>query len=273
MTANRAGEIVANYCYITAMNWSDEGYVLSVRRHGEAAAIVNLLTREHGRHVGLVRGGMGRRLRGVLQPGNRVAADWRGRLAEHLGSYTVEGIRDHAAGLLSDGDRLAGLTAAAAVVEAALPEREPNLPIHDAFASLLDALASSNVWAAVYVRFELGLLAELGFGLDLSRCAVTGEAEDLAHVSPRTARAVSRAAAGPYKERLLPLPPFLLPNAPEDLTTQDILDGLKLTGYFLDRSVFAPHNRPLPGPRDRLVARLVRRISRTDKSTNGTMAP
>ncbi|MBT7760290.1 MAG: DNA repair protein RecO, partial [Rhodospirillaceae bacterium] len=244
------------------MNWSDEGYVLSVRRHGEAAAIVNLLTREHGRHAGLVRGGMGRRLRGVLQPGNRVAADWRGRLAEHLGAYTVEGLRDHAAALLSDGDRLAGLTAAAAVTEAALPEREPHISIHDAFASLLDALANSPAWGAVYVRFELGLLAELGFGLDLSQCAATGRTDDLAYVSPRTARAVSREAAGPYKERLLPLPAFLLPDGPEELAPGDVLDGLKLTGHFLETAVFAPHNRPLPGPRERLVER----ISRTDNS-------
>ena len=240
------------------MNWSDEGYVLSVRRHGEAAAIVNLLTRDHGRHAGLVRGGMGRRLRGVLQPGNQVVADWRGRLEEHLGTFTVEGKRDHAAALLSDGDRLAGLTAAAAVTEAALPEREPHLPIHDAFASLLDALANSSVWSAVYVRFELGLLAELGFALDLSQCAATGATEDLAYVSPRSARAVSRAAAAPYKERLLPLPRFLLPDAPDELNRQDVLDGLKLTGHFLEATVFAPHNKPLPGARDRLVHRLMR---------------
>ena len=240
------------------MNWSDEGYVLSVRRHGEAAAIVNLLTREHGRHAGLVRGGAGRRLRGVLQPGNQVAADWRGRLAEHLGSYTVEAMRDHAAALLADGDRLAGLTAATAVTEAALPEREPHLAIHDGFAALLAALAGTPNWAAIYVRFELGLLAELGFGLDLSHCAATGSTEDLAYVSPRSARAVSREAAAPYKEKLLPLPGFLLPEAGEKLVRQDILDGLKLTGYFLQSAVFAPHNRPLPMARERLVERISR---------------
>ena len=240
------------------MNWSDEGYVLSVRRHGEAAAIVNLLTREHGRHAGLVRGGAGRRLRGVLQPGNQVAADWRGRLAEHLGSYTVEAMRDHAAALLADGDRLAGLPAATAVTEAALPEREPHLAIHDGFAALLAALAGTPNWAAIYVRFELGLLAELGFGLDLSHCAATGSTEDLAYVSPRSARAVSREAASPYKEKLLPLPSFLLPEAGEKLVRQDILDGLKLTGYFLQSAVFAPHNRPLPMARERLVERISR---------------
>ena len=250
------------------MNWSDEGYVLSVRRHGEAAAIVNLLTREHGRHAGLVRGGMGRRLRGVLQPGNQVAAAWRARLAEHLGTFTVEAVRDHAAGLLSDGDRLAGLTAAVAVTEAALPEREPHLAIYDGFAALLAALGGERggepggewTWAAVYVRFELGLLAELGFGLDLSQCAATGATDDLAYVSPRSARAVSRGAAAPYKDKLLPLPGFLLPGATETLSPADVLDGLKLTGFFLASQVFAPHNRPSPAARDRLVERISRTL-------------
>ena len=253
------------------MNWSDVGFVLSVRRHGEAAAIVNLLTRQHGRHAGLVRGGMGRRLRGVLQPGNQVAASWRGRLAEHLGSFTVEAMRDHAAGLLSDGDRLAGLASAAAVTEAALPEREPHLAIHDGFAALLQALGGEPggelAWAAVYVRFELGLLSELGFGLDLSQCAATGGTDDLAYVSPRSARAVSRGAGEPYKDRLLPLPAFLLPGATESLTQADILDGLKLTGYFLETQVFAPHNRQPPAARNRLLER----ISRTGKSSGGTL--
>ena len=242
------------------MNWSDEGYVLSVRRHGEAAAIVNLLTPNHGRHAGLVRGGMGRRLRGVLQPGNQVAANWQGRLAEHLGSYTVEALRDHAAGLLSDGNRLAGLTSAVAITEAALPEREAHLAVHDGFAALLAALGGvpggESTWAAVYVRFELGLLAELGFGLDLSQCAVTGSTEDLTYVSPRSARAVSRGAAGPYRERLLPLPAFLLPGVGKMPTAADILDGLKLTGYFLASQVFAAHNRPLPAARSRLIERI-----------------
>ncbi|MDA1099307.1 MAG: DNA repair protein RecO [Proteobacteria bacterium] len=249
------------------MNWSDEGYVLSVRRHGEAAAIVNLLTREHGRHAGLVRGGMGRRLRGVLQPGNQVAASWRGRLSEHLGSFTVEAMRDHAAGLLSDGDRLAGLASAAALTEAALPEREPHLAIHDGFAALLEALGGAPAWAAIYVRFELGLLAELGFGLDLSQCAATGRTDDLAYVSPRSARAVSRSAAAPYKDRLLPLPRFLLPGATEKPTNAEVLDGLRLTGYFLQSQVFAPHHRPTPAARSRLLER----ISRTDKASDGTL--
>ena len=240
------------------MNWSDVGFVLSVRRHGEAAAIVNLLTREHGRHAGLVRGGMGRRLRGILQPGNQVVAEWRGRLPEHLGAFVIESKRDHAAGLMKDGDRLAGLIAATALTEAVLPERQPQLHIHNAFASLMDVLATSPAWAVIYVRYELGLLTELGFGLDLRQCSATGVTENLAFVSPKSARAVSREAAGPYKNRLLPLPGFLLTNRRLEYTTQDILDGLKLTGYFLESTIFTPNSLALPAARDRLVSRLAR---------------
>ncbi|MDP6343179.1 MAG: DNA repair protein RecO [Alphaproteobacteria bacterium] len=251
------------------MNWSDEGFVLSVRRHGESSAIVNLLTRQHGRHAGLVRGGGGRRLRGVLQPGNEVAATWRARLSEHLGSFTVELQRARAAALLASGDRLAGLTAAVGVVAAALPEREPHPALFEGFTALLDALADSPAWPAVYVRFELGLLAELGFALDLSRCAVTGATEDLAFVSPRLGRAVSRAAAAPYRERLLPLPPFLLGAQAGDLEAGQILDGLALTGHFLESQIFTPHNQPLPAARTRLVDR----ISRTTTTSGDMIAP
>ena len=238
------------------MNWSDEGYILSVRRHGEGSAIVNLLTRMRGRHAGLVRGGMGRRLRGVLQPGNHVVADWRGRLPEHLGTLAIESKRDYAAALMADGDRLAGLMATTAVTEAVLPERQPQLHIYDAFASMMDVLATSPDWTVIYVRYELGLLAELGFGLDLHQCVATGVTENLAFVSPRSARAVSREAAEPYKNRLLPLPGFLLPDWKFEYTTQDILDGLILTGYFLEATIYTPNNRSLPAARDRLASRL-----------------
>ena len=242
------------------MNWSDEGYILSVRRHGERAAIVNLLPRARGRHGGLVRGGMGKRLRGVLQPGNHIVADWRGRLPEHLGTLVIESKRDYAAVLMADGDRLAGLMATTAVTEAVLPDRQPHLRVFDAFASLMDVLATSPDWAIIYVRYELGLLAELGFGLDLRQCGATGVTENLAFVSPRSARAISREAGGPYKNRLLPLPQFLLPDRQLEYTTQDILDGLKLTWYFLAATIFTPNYRPLPAARDRLVSRLAQLI-------------
>lgn len=235
------------------MYWSDDGIVLSVRRHGETSAVVTLLTRRHGRHAGLVRGGAGRRLRGILQPGNEVSAEWRARLAEHLGTFAVEPGRARVAELLDDPARLAALAAACAVTEASLPEREPHPALFDALRVLLDSLADGETWPAVYVRWEMGLLQELGFGLDLSRCAATGDVDDLAYVSPKSGRAVSRTAAEPYKHRLLPLPAFLLgarTGLPDDT---DLKNGLTLTGYFLDRHIFAGRNTTAPPARHRLV--------------------
>ena len=235
------------------MHWSDDGIVLSVRRHGETSAVVTLLTRRHGRHAGLVRGGAGRRLRGILQPGNEVSAEWRARLAEHLGTFAVEPGRARVAELLDDPARLAALAAACAVTEASLPEREPHPALFDALRVLLDSLADGETWPAVYVRWEMGLLQELGFGLDLSRCAATGDVDDLAYVSPKSGRAVSRAAAEPYKHRLLPLPAFLLGAQTGLPDGTDVKNGLALTGYFLDRHIFAGRNTTAPPARHRLV--------------------
>jgi len=244
------------------MQWRDEGILLSVRRHGESAAIISLLTRDHGRHAGLVRGGAGKRLRGVLQPGNQLSATWRARLSEHLGSFTVELVRAHGAVLLDAPDRLAALTAAMAVLDAALPEREPHDGIYDALLALLGLLQAADtpdpVWAAVYVRLELGLLAELGFGLDLSHCAVTGDTADLRYVSPNSGRAVGAAAAVPYADRLLPLPAFLLGQGGAVLAADDLRHGLDLTGFFLERQVFRPHGQQVPAARTRLVERISR---------------
>lgn len=237
------------------MDWSDDGIVLSARKLGESAAVVNLLTRAHGRHAGLVRGGAGRRWRGVLQPGNQVAAVWRARLSEHLGTYTVEPARERLSALLDDPLRLAALSAAAAVAEVALPEREPHPVLFEGLLSLLDALERSPAWAAVYVRWEVELLKELGFGLDLSRCAATGTTEDLAFVSPRSGRAVSAAAAAPYADRLLRLPRFLLGSQGGKAEAAHIADGLALTGFFLERHVLAPAQVRLPPARIRLVER------------------
>ncbi len=238
------------------MDWVDEGIVLGARKHGESSAIVQLFTRAYGRHAGLVRGGAGSRARGVYQPGNRVSARWRARLAEHLGAFTCELTHSHAAALLDDPLRLAGLTSACAVAEAVLPERHPYPKLYDAFLALLDALADEPAWAAVYVRWELGLLGELGFGLDLSRCAATGATEELVYVSPKSGRAVSRAAGEVYRDRLLPLPAFLIGNG--EAPPGEVAAGLRLTGHFLDRHVFAPHERALPPARDRFVERFAR---------------
>ena len=238
------------------MEWRDTGFVLAVRRHGESAAIVELLTREHGHHAGLVRGGQGPRMRAVLQPGNEVAALWRGRLAEHLGMLSCELARAHAARILDNPDRLAGLAAAAALVAAALPEREPQPDVYALFARLIEALDSAVDWPARYIEWERDLLAALGFGLELGRCAVTGVTADLAYVSPRTGRAVSRAAGLPYHDKLLILPDFLWCDAPAD--QHQIVFGMALTEHFLVHHVFLPQGRTLPAARLRLAERMRR---------------
>jgi DNA repair protein RecO (recombination protein O) len=238
------------------MDWTDDGIVLTAQRHGETSAVVQLLTAEHGRHAGLVRGGSASKGRGVYQPGNLVAAHWRGRLPEHLGSYTCELSTSYAAGLLDDPGRLGALTSACAVSEAALPERHPYPALYDATIALLDGLAGEAEWAAIYARWELGLLDELGFGLDLSCCASTGVTEDLVYVSPKSGRAVSREAGAPYRDKLLPLPGFLTGSGETDGAST--LAALRLTGHFLKRHVFEPHNQTTPPARDRFVDRFAR---------------
>jgi DNA repair protein RecO (recombination protein O) len=238
------------------MQWRDTGFVLAARRYGESALIVELLTREHGRHAGLLRGGQSPRVRAVLQPGNEVAATWRGRLAEHLGTIGCELVRAHAARLLDDPGRLAGLASASALLIAALPEREPQPDVFASFARLVEVLDSAADWLAQYVKWEQGLLGAIGFGLDLSRCAVSGEVADLAYVSPRTGRAVSRAAGLPYRDKLLPLPGFLWREEPAD--RHQIALGMALTGHFLTHHVFSPQGRTLPAARIRLAERIRR---------------
>jgi len=236
------------------MDWTDDAIILSARKHGESAAIVHALTAGHGRHAGLVRGGAGRRQRGNLQAGNEVRLTWRGRLEEHLGHFTVEPVAARAARWLDDPGRLGGLTAAAAVVEAALPERENHPEVYDDFRALLDAFDEGEGWAEAYVRWELALLGDLGFGLDLGHCASTGTTEDLIYVSPRSGRAVSAEAGAPYKDKLLRLPAFLTgADAP---AREDLAAGLSLTGHFLEHHVLEPHGGHLPPARLRLVDRL-----------------
>jgi DNA repair protein RecO (recombination protein O) len=245
------------------MEWRDTGFVLAAHRHGESGVIVELLTLEHGRHAGLVRGGQSPKVRAVLQPGNEVVAVWRGRLAEHLGTLSCELLRAHAAHFLDDPDRLAGLAAAAALVAAAVPEREPQPDVFASFAALIEALDSRADWLARYIGWERDLLAALGFGLDLRRCAVTGATTDLAYVSPRTGRAVSRAAGLAYRDKLLVLPDFLWRDEPAD--GDQLTLGMILTEHFLIHHVFAPQGRTLPAARVRLAQRLRRR------SLNGKM--
>jgi DNA repair protein RecO (recombination protein O) len=238
------------------MDWRDSGFVLSVRRHGESGLIVELLTREHGRHAGLVRGGQSPRRRALFQPGNALAATWRGRLPEHLGMLECELVEAHAARLLDDPDRLAALNAATALLLAALPERESHQDVHASFSGLLQALDSESGWTATYVTWECDLLAALGFGLDLGRCAVTGTNHDLAYVSPRTGRAVSRDTGAPYHAKLLPLPGFLWRDEPAG--PADIVAGLVLTRHFLLHHLLEPQGGRLPEARERFHERMRR---------------
>lgn len=236
------------------MEWHDRGYILATRRHGENALIVSALTETRGRQAGLVRGGAGRRKRGGLQVGNLVSLSWRGRLPEHLGSLTTEVIDTPAATLLDCPDGLAALSAACAVAEALLPEGEEHPAIFHGLAGLMTVLDDPQVGSA-YVKWEVGVLGELGFGLDLTACAATGDTEDLTYVSPKTGRAVSTAAGRPYHDRLLPLPPFLL-GAGAAETAEEVVAGLRLTGFFLETHAFDSRAGRLPA-RERLIERFL----------------
>ena len=239
------------------MEWSDTGIVLSARRHGENAAVVSLLTEHHGRHAGLVHGARGRRARGLYEAGNTLSARWQARLAEHLGRYTCELLRARASLLLDDPPRLAALAAVCALTEATLPERHPYPQVYAATGRLLDALETNERWTEAVVRWELALLAELGFGLDLTSCAATGSVEGLTYVSPRSGRAVSREAAAPYADKLLSLPPFLArPDDTPAAPAADIVAGFRLTGWFFEKHVFAGQGGRVPAARERFIDRL-----------------
>lgn len=225
------------------MEWTDEAIVLSTRAHGEHGAVVSLVTFQHGRHAGMVAGGQGARARPVLQQGNCVKAVWRARLAEHLGTFALDLSQSLAAAWLDEPEVLAAISSACAVTEASLPERQPMPDVYCGLRALF-SMPDKEFWPASYVKWELGLLQALGFGLDLSQCAATGEREDLIYVSPRTGRAISRTAGEPYRDKLLPLPAFLLGGGLAG--KEDIRKGLDLTGFFLSRHVFAhPHSRLL----------------------------
>lgn len=241
------------------MDFTDTAFVLSARRHGEGDVVLSCLTRDHGRHLGLVKGGASRRSRPLVEIGNALAVQWRARLAEQLGNFQVELLAANAAHLMDDADRLAALNAAAAVIDATLPERAPHADIHGDFGALVASLvAGCDDPGLLYLRWELRILADLGFGLDLSCCAVTGATEGLAFVSPKSGRAVTAAGAGRHAERLLPLPRILSdPAAP--VQPGDIQQGLRLTGHFLHAHLLeALGAEKRLAARDRLVERLGR---------------
>ncbi|KFC65207.1 Recombination protein O [Bosea sp. LC85] len=241
------------------MEWSDDGTIIGVRHHGENAVILEVLTRLHGRHLGLVRGGRSARVQPVLQPGNAVSLTWRARLDEHLGEYKVELITSHAARLMAAPVALYGLAVISALLRL-LPERDPHPALHEGLAVLIEHLDELTLAPALVVRFELAMLAELGFGLDLTRCAVTGSPDDLSHVSPKSGKAVSRKVAEPYQDRLLALPGFLSEGqGARQPSAAEIAAGFALTGFFLRRHVLEPRGLLEPPERARLLE-LVARI-------------
>lgn len=240
------------------MEWQDEGIVLGARRHGEANVILELMTAAHGRHMGLVRGGRSRRLQPVLQPGNSVAVVWRARIEEHLGLFAVEATAMRAARFIASPLALHGLGTLTALLRL-MPERDPHPGLYEALTVLMEHMDDPAIAPALIVRFELAMLAELGFGLDLSSCAATGGTQELVYVSPKSGRAISRAAGEPYRDRLLPLPSFLREGGLVDtIGTRDVLAGFQLTGLFFARHVYEPRGLAEPDARRRLIEFLAR---------------
>ena len=237
------------------MEWSDEGMILSVRPHGETGAVLELFTRQNGRHLGLVHGGRSRRLRPILQIGNHVEASWKARIADNLGHFALELRKSYAALVLDDAAALAALASIAALARL-LPERDPHPNLFEVTLFVLGYLDEREVWPALLVRWELALLEELGFGLDLTSCAASGATTELTYVSPKSGRAVSTAAGEPYKERLLALPHFLLGRAPEGVSAADVAAGLALTEHFLLARVLRPRDLAMPDARNRLLSYL-----------------
>ena len=239
------------------MEWRDTGSLLAVRRHGETSAIVEVFTAAHGRHAGVIRGGTSRKLAPALQPGALLDVTWRARLDVHIGTFTVEPLRSRAADLMSGRLTLAALNSVCALLSFALPEREPHPALHGHTEALLDLIGVNEVWPLAYLRWELALLEELGFGLDLSSCAVTGAAGGLAYVSPKSGRGVSADGAGAWADRLLPLPPALLGAGSGAL--DEIAQGLTTTGFFLATRVApALGDKPIPAARQRFADLLAR---------------
>ena len=242
------------------MEWRDEGIILGLRRHGETSAIAEVMTRAHGRHMGIVRGGRSRWMQPILQPGNSVALVWRARLDEHLGQYQIEALDQRAGRLMESAAGVQGVQAMAALLRL-LPERDPHPRLHDAFAIILDSLGEPALAGAMYVRLELAVLEDLGFGLDLSQCAATGARTDLVYVSPKSGRAVSAGAGLAWADRLMGLPPFLLSRT-EGCDDPDMLvDAFRLTGHFLHRHVFDPRAIAEPAARASFLSSLVRALS------------
>ncbi|HVB88943.1 MAG TPA: DNA repair protein RecO [Beijerinckiaceae bacterium] len=239
------------------MEWRDAGLILGLRRLGETSVIVELMTPGHGRALGLVRGGRSRRMQPLLQPGNEVEAVWRARLEDQLGQFTLEGVHLRAAALLANAQALHGVNLLGALLRL-LPERDPHPAVYEAAMLVLRHLEDGDIGPALMVRLELALLSELGFGLDLTCCAATGGAEDLAWVSPKSGRAVSREAGEPWRDRLLSLPEFLRRGERRTRpSSADVETGFRLTGHFLERDVFSPRGLRAPDARRAYIAAIL----------------
>jgi DNA repair protein RecO (recombination protein O) len=240
------------------MEWRDQGIIIGVRRHGESAAIVEMMTRDHGRHMGIVKGGRSPRMQTVLQPGNSAECVWRARLEEHLGTFAIEVTRSRAADIMAAPLALHGINMLGALLRL-LPERDPHPALYETLDVMIDHLGELEISPALMVRFELAILTELGFGLDLSCCASTGQTNDLVYVSPKSGRAVSRAAGEPWRDRLLALPGFItgqmFANTP---AADDIRNGFALTGFFLERDVLGPRGLQAPESRNAYLALVAR---------------
>lgn len=237
------------------MEWTDTVIVLHVRQHGETSAVLEVYAREHGRYLGLVRGGRSRRLRPLLQAGNLLSAEWRARLSEQLGFFVVDLGEPFAARALDDRLSLAGIATLTSHL-ALMPERDPHPGLFDMAVLLLQHLSETMLYAQLLARLELLLLKELGFGLDLETCAATGARDDLIYVSPKSGRAVSANAGAPYADKMLQLPAFLRSGSALAASPAEVADALKLTGFFLERHVLAPRGRSLPESRTAIAARL-----------------
>ena len=238
------------------MEWHDEAIILGSRRHGETSAILEVMTRAHGRHLGLVRGGRSRRLQPVLQPGNRVDLVWRARLDEHLGTFQAEALEMNAARLMDSAVAVYGLQVLAAHLRL-LPERDAHAALYETLCLMIAHLDDAGAAGELVARFELLVLEELGFGLDLSECAATGARADLVYVSPKSGRAVSRQAGAPWHDRMLPLPAFLR-GAALRADAAAVEDAFRLTGFFLGRHVYEPRGLPEPQARAGFLAALRR---------------
>lgn len=242
------------------MEWRDTGILLSTKRHGESSAIIEVFTPSMGRHAGVVRGGSGRKLSQILQPGAQLDVRWRARLEDQLGTFTIEPQRSRAAVALGDRFTLSAMNTVLALLSFSLPDREAHQTLYGHSEALLDLLGQSEIWPLAYLRWELNLLEDLGFGLDLTACAVTGQTEGLIYVSPKSGRAVSQAGAGEFANRLLPLPPCMLGRG--EAPDTEIIAALGTTGYFLETHL-APQLRgkPLPDARATFIERLQRRAT------------